>query len=187
MNVGRPCHDRSGPRGLWTQSRLGVERRFCDALPMRFPLSLMLFVVLTCACGKPFSSDTLGIRYEPPDNARIVGTEAHGRKVTFAGGIQLELVEIARSEPSLPARALLHVVQQAGASELEGELDSATNGTLAIGPVARVQLRSGNQRSLVYIAQHPRGYLVLKLTASAEDFGRKSNAFERSLGSLKRL
>jgi len=138
-------------------------------------------------CAEPFNSETLGVTYEPPRDAGRVQWQKDNRLAVFPGGVELELV--LADNPISPSKTepweILEAARRAGASGLEGTTDSVQFGTVGLGPCTRVQLTQGTHRTLAYITRHPRGYLVARAVGAGAEFHARSNAFERSLGSLR--
>ncbi|WP_426749519.1 hypothetical protein [Myxococcus sp. Y35] len=142
---------------------------------------LLLWCVVGCSRG--FSSQELGVQYEPPSGMGLRSVEAGPpARALFEGGLELRSVQ--GVPPALGAGP--EAVLGAAGMPVPGKLLQDSEGTLPTGPVARYEFaQAGGARTLVYFVPGKARFVLVVFSAPERDYGARSARVERSLSTLR--
>ncbi|QDE95735.1 hypothetical protein [Myxococcus xanthus] len=143
----------------------------------------LLLVWCGFGCSRSFSSQDLGVQYEPPSGMGLRSVDAGPPALArFDGG--LELRSVRGAAPALDAGP--EAVLAAAGLKAPGKLLQDTEGTLPAGPVARYEFsQTGGSRTLVYFVPRKDGFVLVTFSAPERDYGALSARVERSLSTLR--
>jgi hypothetical protein len=138
-------------------------------------------------CSSAYESDVLALRYEPPRGVQLQEEVAGPPSVArFSSGLELWSAPVTVPTPSeATLRPLFDAAVRATGVTLKGTVQSSRAGNLPAGPVARYELKSPGERSLLYILPLQTRVLVVHLNAPEASYGPLEARVERSLASLR--
>lgn len=147
----------------------------------------VLVPIALAACSSGYQSEALGLEWKPPTPFRLEAEQAGPPPVArFAPGLELRRVELKLPAPSAETvNATLEQIREAAAIPAGVTLISARAGSIPAGPVARYELKLRSDRLLVYVLPTADAVVLLTMRADEAQFGKRQNAFERSLATLK--
>jgi hypothetical protein len=150
----------------------------------------MTIAVLLLAAGcssYEYKDDEMGMRWKPPAGVKLDSAAKEGDVVVarFTGGVEVRRV----NSPAVPMSdgldALKTTILAASKSSAHGKVKNAKDGTVPAGPVARWELTTPDDHTLLYYMAAKDHYFVMTLTAPEDGFYKRSDKFELSMSSLK--
>jgi hypothetical protein len=148
-------------------------------------IGVLLFAV---GCSSyEYKDDEMGMRWKPPGGVTLESSTKEGDVVVarFTGGVEVRRV----NSPAIPMSdgldALKTAILSASKSSAQGKVKNAKDGTVPAGPVARWELTTPGDHTLLYYMAAKDHYFVMTLTAPEDGFYKRSDKFELSMSSLK--
>jgi hypothetical protein len=145
-------------------------------------------LLLTAACSKyEFKDEEMGLRWRPPGGVTLESTTKEGDVIVarFTGGVEMRRVNAAPVSGADGLDALKTAILAASKSSAQGKVKNAKDGTVPAGPVARWELTTPSDHTLLYYMAATDHYFVMTLTAPEDGFYKRSDKFELSMSSLK--
>lgn len=148
---------------------------------MRHVTWVCMVLLGVLGCSRDFTSQALGVKYEPPKGMSLSAEEAGVAR--FGGGLELRSVK--GTPPSLDAGP--EAVLGAAGLTVPGRVVQASKGTLPAGPVARYEFTHDGARTLAYFVPGKERFVLVTFSAPERDYGAVSSRVELSLSTLRLL
>lgn len=155
-------------------------------MPMRELTIAAFFFAVGCSSYE-YKDDEMGMRWKPPGGVKLESQSKEGDVVVarFTGGVEVRRV----NAPAVPMSDGLDVLKTtilaASKATAQGKVKNAKDGTVPAGPVARWELTTPDDHTLMYYMAAKDHYFVMTLTAPEDGFYKRSDKFELSMSSLK--
>jgi hypothetical protein len=148
-------------------------------------IAALLFAV---GCSSyEYKDEEMGMRWKPPAGVKLESTSKEGDVIVarFTGGVEVRRVNAPAVSGADGLDALKTTILAASKATAVGKVKNAKDGTVPAGPVARWELTTRDDHTLLYYMSATDHYFVMTLTAPEDGFYKRSDKFELSMSSLK--
>jgi hypothetical protein len=145
-------------------------------------------LLLAAGCSSyEYRDDDMGMRWKPPAGVKLDSQSKEGDVIVarFTGGVEVRRVNAPAPPMSDGLDVLKTTILTASKGRAEGKVKNAKDGTVPAGPVARWEITTHDDHTLLYYMAAKDHYFVMTLTAPEEGFYKRSDKFELSMSSLK--
>jgi hypothetical protein len=145
-------------------------------------------LLLAVGCSSyEYRDEEMGMRWKPPVGVKLESTSKEGDVTVarFTGGVEVRRVNSPALSGADGLEALKAAILAASKATAAGKVKNAKDGTVPAGPVARWELTTHDEHTLLYYMAASDHYFVMTLTAPEDGFYKRSDKFELSMSSLK--